>query len=140
MIVLILGIGIEAKVFIVFIFCVVTVIVNTMIGVQSTHGAFLDVARVFGASEPKMVASVVLPGALPFIITGVRLAGGQALVGVIGAELLAGQEGLGYVLNHAAAALKSSTVLLVILLLGLWGVLFAEIMRRFEAHFEAWRP
>jgi len=140
MIVLVLGIGLTSKVFIVFFFCFVTMVVNTMIGVQATSRVLLDVSSVFGASEAKKIRTVVLPGALPFIITGLRLAGGQALVGVIAAELLAGNQGLGYILNQAAAALKSGTVLLVVLLLGLWGVFFAEIMRFLEHRFESWRP
>jgi NitT/TauT family transport system permease protein len=138
-IILLFGIDLSAKVVIVFLICVFSVIVNTMVGVQSTGQALLDVARTFGASERLQITSVVLPGSVPYILTGLRLAGGQATVGVVVAELIAGNEGIGYVLNRAGANLQSGLVMGMILLLGLWGLLFAELMRRLEQEFEAWR-
>ena len=139
MIILLLGIDLPAKVFIVFLICLFSIIVNTMVGVQSTGRALLDVARSFGASQRQQVTSVVLPGSVPYILTGLRLAGGQAMVGVVVAELVAGNEGLGFLLNLAGANLQSGVVMGIILLLGLWGVAFAELMRRIEASFESWR-
>jgi NitT/TauT family transport system permease protein len=139
MIILLLGIDLPAKVFIVFLICLFSIVVNTMVGVQATGHALLDVARSFGASESRQLISVVLPGSVPYILTGLRLAGGQAMVGVVVAELVAGNEGLGFLLNLAGANLQSGTVMAIILLLGLWGVVFAEVMRRVERRFEAWR-
>ena len=139
MIILLLGIDLPAKVFIVFLICLFSIIVNTMVGVQSTGRALLDVARSFGASQRQQVTSVVLPGSVPYILTGLRLAGGHAMVGVVVAELVAGNEGLGFLLNLAGANLQSGLVMGIILLLGLWGVVFAELMRRIETRFESWR-
>jgi ABC-type nitrate/sulfonate/bicarbonate transport system permease component len=140
LIILFLGIELGSKVFIVFLISLFPVIVNTLIGVQSTGRALLDVARVFGASPVKQWVSVVVPGSVPFILTGLRLAGVHGMVGVVVAELVAGNEGIGFVINRAGASLQSGTVMLGILFLGLWGVLFGEAIRRVEARFEAWRP
>lgn len=139
MIILTFGIELPAKVVIVFFISVFSVIVNTMVGVQATAGALLEVARTFGASQRKQITSVGLPGSVPYILTGLRLAGGQATVGVVVAELVAGSEGIGFLLNRAGANLQSGLVMAMILLLGIWGVAFAEIMRRIEQRFEAWR-
>jgi NitT/TauT family transport system permease protein len=133
------GIDLAAKAVIVFLICVFSIIVNTMIGVQQTGKQFLDVSRTFGASELKQITSVVLPGSVPYILTGLRLGGGHATVGVVVAELVAGNQGIGFVLDRAGSNLQSSLVMGVILLLGLWGVTFAELMGRLEGRFEAWR-
>jgi NitT/TauT family transport system permease protein len=139
MIILIFGIDLPAKVFIVFLICVFSIVVNTMVGVASTGRHLVDVARSFGASERRQITSVVLPGCVPYILTGFRLAAGQATVGVVVAELVAGNEGIGFLLNRAGSNLQSGLVMGIILLLGLWGIFLAEIMRRFEGRFEAWR-
>jgi ABC-type nitrate/sulfonate/bicarbonate transport system permease component len=139
MIILIFGIDLSAKVFIVFLISVFSIIVNTMAGVASTGRHLIDVARCFGASERQQITSVVLPGSLPYILTGLRLAGGQATVGVVVAELVAGNAGLGFLLNRAGSNLQSGLVMGLILLLGLWGIFLAELMRRLESRFEAWR-
>jgi NitT/TauT family transport system permease protein len=139
LIILIFGIDIWSKVFVVFLTAVFPVAVNTMIGVQSTARALLDVARVFGASPVKQWRSVVLPGSFPFILTGLRLAGVHGMVGVVVAELIAGNEGIGYVINLAGAQLRTGTVMLAILFLGLWGIAVGDVMRRAEARFERWR-
>lgn len=140
LIIIIFGIGLWSKVFVVFLISLFPIIVNTLVGVQSTGRALLDVSRGFGASRTKQWTSVVIPGSTPFILTGLRLAGGHGMVGVVVAELIAGNEGIGFVLNLAGARLQSGTVMLLVLFLGLWGVTFAEVMRRIEARFEAWRP
>ena len=139
-IILVLGIDLWSKVFIVFLISVFPVIVNTLVGVQSTGRALLDVSRTFGASSVMQWRSVVLPGSVPFILTGLRLAGVHGMVGVVVAELVAGNEGIGFVINRAGSNLQSGTVMLAILLLGLWGIMFGELMRRVESRYEAWRP
>jgi NitT/TauT family transport system permease protein len=140
MIILLLGIDIAAKVFVMFLIGVFPVIVNTMIGVQSVARTLLDVAVSFDASQRKQWTSVVFPGSLPSILTGLRLAGVHGMVGVVVAELLAGNEGIGFMLNHAAAFLHTDTVMLLVITLGTWGLFFGFVMQRIERRFEAWRP
>lgn len=140
LIILILGIGLWSNVVVVFLISLFPIIVNTLVGVQSTGLWLLDVSRSFGASQRKQWTSVVIPGSLPFILTGLRLAGVHGMVGVVVAELIAGNRGIGFVMNLAALNLQSGTVMLGILLIGLWGVFFGEVMKRIESRFEAWRP
>jgi ABC-type nitrate/sulfonate/bicarbonate transport system permease component len=140
LIILLFGIDFGAKIFVVALMSIFSVIVNTMIGVQAARGQLLDVARTFGASERKQWTSVVLPSAAPFILTGVRLSIGHGMIGVVVAELVAGNHGLGFMIKYAGFTLQSGTVILGVLLIGLWGILSGEVMRRIERRLERWRP
>jgi ABC-type nitrate/sulfonate/bicarbonate transport system permease component len=140
LIVLVLGIDLPSKVFVVFLTSLFSVAINTLMGVHSTETRFLDVARCFGASQLKIFSSVVLPGSVPYILTGLRLAAGRALVGVVLAELIASNKGLGFVINQAGQMLNTGRLMLAIVLLGTFGVLIGELLRHAEQHFDAWRP
>jgi NitT/TauT family transport system permease protein len=140
LIILVLGIDLWAKVFVVFLITLFPIVVNTLVGVRTTSRQLLDIAVLFGAKPTKQWTSVVLPGSLPFILTGLRLGGTHGMVGVVVAELVAGNQGIGFFINKSAANLQAGSVMLGILLLGLWGVFFGEAMRRVEQRFESWRP
>ncbi len=83
-----LGIGILSKVGIIFLGAVFPLLINTRDGVKTTPHNLLTAARSFGASEWQIFKSVVLPSTVPFILTGLRLAVGRALIGVMVGELL----------------------------------------------------
>lgn len=140
LIILVLGIGITSKVFVVFLTAVFVVAVNTLVGVQSTDARMLDVARSFGASPARVFRTVVLPGTVPFIMTGLRLASGRALVGVVLAELIAANQGIGFLISISGTTLNTARMMIGVLLLGIFGVLIGEVMRRIEARFDVWRP
>ncbi|MCC6177004.1 MAG: ABC transporter permease [Chloroflexi bacterium] len=140
LIILWLGIGIQSKVFVVFLTAVFPVAVNTLIGVQSTDPRHLDVARSYGASRTMLFRTVILPSTVPFILTGLRLASGRALVGVVLAELIAANAGIGYMISVAGATLNTGRLMLAVILLGLFGVALGELIRRVERRFDVWRP
>jgi ABC-type nitrate/sulfonate/bicarbonate transport system permease component len=140
LIILVLGIGLWSKVFVVFLTSLFSVAINTLIGVQSTDPRMLDVARSFGAGRVTVFRTVVLPSTVPFILTGLRLASGRALVGVVLAELIAANQGIGFVINVSGATLNTSRLMVAVLLLGLFGVFLGEVMRRVEERFDVWRP
>ncbi|MPZ70726.1 MAG: ABC transporter permease subunit [Actinobacteria bacterium] len=140
LLIIILGIGLWTNVVVVFLISLFPIIVNTLVGVQSTGQWHLGVARSFGATQRKQWTSVVIPGSLPFILTGLRLAAVHGMVGVVVAELIAGNRGLGFFMNLAGQYLQSGTVMLGILIIGLWGVFISEVMKRVEDRFEMWRP
>ena len=84
--------------------------------------------------------SVILPSTFPFILTGIRIATGRALVGVIVAEELAANEGIGHYIELYGAFLQTSRVMLGVVLLGVFGVALGEFVRRVEKRYEVWRP
>jgi len=119
----VVGIGLAAKVLLVFLFAVFPIAINTLTGVHATSNQFLSVAQVYGANRGMILRSVVLPGALPFILTGLRLAGGRALVGMVVAEFTAAEAGVGFRLQVAGATLQTGLLFALLALLGLVGVI-----------------
>ena len=77
------------------------VLLNTAAGVLSIEPVYLDVGRNFGAGRLQTFFTIALPGALPLIFTGVRLAWGIALVLIVVGEIFASRSGLGYMINNA---------------------------------------
>jgi ABC-type nitrate/sulfonate/bicarbonate transport system permease component len=140
LIILIAGIGLEAKTIVVFLLTIFAVVVSTVAGVHSVAERHLDLTRSFGASRWLAFRSVVLPSTFPFILTGVRIGAGRALVGVVTAEFLAANEGVGYYIGLFGTFLDTSRVMLGIVLLGAFGVAIGEALRLIERRFERWRP
>ena len=140
LIILVAGIGLESKVILVFLLAFFSVIVSTMAGVHAVAERHRDLARSFGASRWLEFRSVVLPTTFPFLLTGIRIASGRALVGVVVAEELAANEGIGYYIEFWGTFLNTSRVMLGVVILGLFGIVLGELVRRLEKRFEVWRP
>jgi len=139
LIILVAGIGLESKVILVFLLTFFSVIVSTVAGVRSASERHLDIAYSFGASRWLVFRSVILPSTFPFILTGIRIATGRALVGVVIAEELAANAGIGHYIELYGAFLQTQRVMLGVVLLGLFGVIMGEGVRRIEKRYEVWR-
>ncbi len=140
LIVLVLGIGLESKVVLVFLLAFFSIIVSTIAGVQAAAERHHDIAQSFGASRWLEFRSVVLPSTLPFLLTGIRIASGRALVGVVVAEELAANQGIGYYIDFYGTFLDTSRVMLGIVMLGGFGIALGELVRMVEKRYEVWRP
>ena len=140
LIVLIAGIGLESKVILVILASIFAVIINTMVGVQSVSWKHMEIASSFGASQARIIRSVVLPTTIPFILTGVRLAAGRSLVGVVVAEFQAANQGVGYYIALNGQTLNTARVFIGLLLLGVFGIFVGELVRLVEDRFDRWRP
>lgn len=133
------GLGFTFKVFVVFIGVIIYVTLNTIAGVQATEERYLAVARTYGAGQIMMFRSIILPGAVPYIMTGLRIASGRAIVGVIGAEFVSANEGLGFLITISGTTLQTARVFVGIIIIAGFGVLLNEILGRIERRFDAWR-
>jgi len=140
LIILLFGVGIQSKFAVVFLEAWVTLTVSTINGVQAADKRWLDIAQSFRASKRLTFRSVTVPSSIPFIITGIRIAAGRALVGVVVAEFIASNIGLGFYISVNGSFLNASRVMLGILLIGGFGIFVGEMIRRIERRFEAWRP
>ena len=121
LIMIVLGIGEASKVALIAIATFFPMLINTMAGVRQIRPIYFEVAENYGARQHHVFGQVVLPGSLPLILTGARLALNTALVLTMAAELLAAQEGLGATIWLAWETLRTEdlyAVLLVIALLG----------------------
>jgi NitT/TauT family transport system permease protein len=140
LIVLWVGLGIWSKIIVVFLGAFFSIVINTLYGVRTVDRRLLDVAHSFGANDARIFRTVVLPGSVPFILAGLRLGVGRALIGVIVGELYAANAGLGYMITLASQTLQTDRLLFGVILLTLMGVLMVELLRVFEKRFQRWRP
>jgi ABC-type nitrate/sulfonate/bicarbonate transport system permease component len=135
-----LGIGILSKVGIIFLGAVFPLLINTRDGVKTTPANLLTAARSFGASEWQIFKSVVLPSTVPFILTGLRLAVGRALIGVMVGELYAATAGIGFMITVAGATFQTDKVFVGVLIFAITGMVLTDVIDRIEHRFDKWRP
>jgi NitT/TauT family transport system permease protein len=135
-----LGIGIESKIAVIYLGAVFAILINTMAGVRSLDTSLLRVARSFGAGDRHIFRTIALPGSVPFILTGLRLGTGHALIGVVVAEYVAAQHGLGKMMMIAGNTFQSSKVFVGLFLIAGAGLVLTFALQRLERHFDAWRP
>ncbi len=139
LIILWFGIGITSKIVTVVFIAIFPIILNTMTGVKRADESLLKVGKSFGASKWNLFSTVVVPGAFPYILSGLRLALGRALVGAIAAELVASTAGLGWLIARYGGTFQTDKMLAVILVVALIGVVSTEVLKKAESHFDAWR-
>jgi len=135
-----LGIGILSKVGIIFLGAVFSILINTRDGVKTTPANLLNAARSFGASEWMVFKTVVVPSTIPFILTGLRLAVGRALVGVLVGELYAATAGIGFMITVAGATFQTDKVFVGVGIFALSGMIGMELLTKVERRFDKWRP
>ena len=135
-----LGIGILSKVGIIFLGAVFPILINARDGVKTTPSNLLTAARSFGASEWMLFKTVVLPSTVPFILTGLRLGLGRAIVGVMVGELYAATAGIGFMITVAGATFQTDKVFVGVLVFALTGMIGTELITRVEKRFNRWRP
>ncbi|MBI2087272.1 MAG: ABC transporter permease [Deltaproteobacteria bacterium] len=135
-----LGIGILSKVGIIFLGAVFPILLNTRDGVKTTPYNLLTAARSFGASEWQIFRSVVLPSTVPFILTGLRLGVGRALIGVMVGELYAATAGIGFMITVAGATFQTDKVFVGVLIFAITGMISMELLTKLEKRFDKWRP
>jgi ABC-type nitrate/sulfonate/bicarbonate transport system permease component len=135
-----LGIGILSKVGIIFLGAVFPLLINTRDGVKTTPANLLTAARSFGASEWQNFRAVVLPSTVPFILTGLRLAVGRALIGVMVGELYAATAGIGFMITVAGATFQTDKVFVGVLIFAITGMILTDVIDRMEHKFDKWRP
>jgi NitT/TauT family transport system permease protein len=134
------GIGIWSKIVVVFLGALIPMLINTFSGVKTNEERFLRVARSFGASELRIFWTIVLPGTVPFIFTGLKYAAGRALLGVVVGELYAATAGIGYLIAIAGNTFQTDKVFAGILIVMFTGLVTVEVLNRLERRFDAWRP
>lgn len=140
LIVIIFGLGVGAKVFIVWLEAIFVIVVSVIGGVRAADQRHLDLAKSFGASAWLRFKSVILPTSVPFILTGVRLGATRAIVGMVVAEFFASNSGIGFYINFSGTILRTDRVYVGIIILGIMGIAIGELIRRAELRFERWRP
>jgi ABC-type nitrate/sulfonate/bicarbonate transport system permease component len=140
LLVLWLGLGVESKIAVVFLGAFFSVIIPTVQGVRTVDRRFLDVAHSFGASQLRLFTSVVGPSTVPFIVTGLRLAIGRGLIGVIVGEIYSQTTGLGVMIVRANENIQPDRMFFAIGIFTTAGILGVVALGRVERRFDRWRP
>lgn len=139
LVIVLLGLGVEAKAFIVFMGAVMPIILNTYTGVSEADQELIEMARSTGASQGRIFAHVVLPGAMPFLMVGLRLGATIGLINTVVAELYTAVTGLGGLLAVYGNTFRMAEYFVVVLTLSLVGVVVTESLRLLETRLTRWR-
>lgn len=135
-----LGIGIWSKVAVVFLVAVFQILISTEAGVRAADESLIRTARSFGAGDRQIFTTIVLPGSVPFLIAGLRLGLGQALVGIVVGELYAATAGIGYEIAVAGETFQTDRVFVGIVILASAAIVLMWALRQVESKFESWKP
>jgi NitT/TauT family transport system permease protein len=135
-----LGIGLWSKVAIVFLGALFPLLINTYEGVRNADKVLVNVVRAFGANEWDIARLVVLPNSLPFIVVGLRLAIGRAVLGVVVAEFFGAQDGLGVVMVRAASGFRVDVVFAGLIVFAGLSLLMTGLVKLLEDRMSRWRP
>jgi len=138
LIVLWAGFELTAKVIILFLFAFFPMAINTYQGVKNVDPNLIEVGRAFRCSERQLWANIILPGALPFIVTGLRLAVGRGLIGMVLADLYTAVSGIGYLIVRTASTYQVDRMFVPIVTLGLLGVVLTAALRVLEVQVAPW--
>lgn len=134
------GIAEEAKIFLVAIGVMFPIYLNTFHGVRTVDPGLVEMARVYGLSRFEIFLRVILPGALPSILVGLRYALGIMWLTLIVAETISASSGIGYMTMNAREFLQTDVVLLGIIVYALLGKLADVLTRALEHRALAWHP
>ncbi len=140
LIILWFGIGITAKVVTAFTLVFFILLVNTLGGAKNVDNDILTIAKLMGASERDILWKVTLPSTLPWIFAGLNLGLTYSLLGVIVAEILSSNQGLGFVIQSSAATFNTAGVFAGLITLAFVAWLFSALMRYVEARLLRWKP
>ncbi len=135
-----LGIGINSKIAVVYLGAIFAILINTITGMNALDASLIKAARSFGASDMQIFRTIAVPGSVPFILGGIRLGLGHALIGVVVGELYAATAGVGYLIAVAGNTFQTDKVFVGVIIIAAAGMFITAVMKRLESHFDAWRP
>jgi NitT/TauT family transport system permease protein len=133
------GVGLAAKIALVFSVAVFPIIVNTFAGVYSVNPGFVEVARSFNASRAQILWKVLVPFSLSYIVTGLRLGVGRGLTGVVVGEFFFANAGLGFLVALAGQTFNTPLLFAGILIFAAAGVAITGGLKLLERKLAPWR-
>jgi NitT/TauT family transport system permease protein len=123
----------------VVLFAIFPILINTQQGVRNVDPDLLEVARAFSSSERRLWTDVVIPASLPFILAGVRLSIGRALIGMIVSEFLINLSGLGYLIIVYQNTFRIDKMFVPVIVVALFGIVLMGLVQLVEGRVAPWR-
>lgn len=134
-----LGIGLKAQIAVVVSLAVFPLIINVSAGIEATDRQLVTLARSFMGSDLQILWTIAVPGAIPHVISGIRQALAQALVGVVVAEYLVGSNGLGGLILDSGQSLDTSLALAGVAVITAVALILTALLRKIERRVDHWR-
>ncbi|WP_051324694.1 ABC transporter permease [Candidatus Solirubrobacter pratensis] len=134
------GLGLTPKFLLSGIFVFFVVFMNTLAGLRSVSPSLINVARVMGASRPQLLLKVVFPSAIPNVLTAMRITVPEAMVGAIVGEFIAGNHGIGYLINSASNQYNTAAVFAGIIAILVVVLIMDTLVTLLERRLMRWRP
>lgn len=132
------GIDESSKIYIIFIGAFFPMLQNVVDGIRAIDSRFFELQQVYEVSRRKVIMGIMLPGALPFIMTGVRIGLGNAWVCVVAAEMIAAVSGVGYMLSEGRSMSRPDIVILGMLVIGIVGKLMDDVIKWLSGRLIRW--
>lgn len=126
------GIGSKPAIFIIFIGCVFPILVSTIDGVHRTKGVLIEAAKSFGASNTQILTEVILPATIPYIVTGLKVGIGIALMCTIAGEMIGSSSGIGYMILTSTNLFDTGSTVVGMLVIGVLGIIFDYIFTKIQ--------
>jgi len=133
------GLGIAAKITVVFLLAVFPILINTYIGVRNVSRDLIEVGEAFCANEREIFTKIVIHDAVPFIMAGLRLAVGRALIGIVVAEIFTSLAGLGSIIVTSANFFRTDKLFVPIIVLAIMGIGLTELVGWLERKVAPWQ-
>jgi NitT/TauT family transport system permease protein len=133
------GTGIGGPVLIIFMGAFPPVLINTYRGAKFVDKRYLEAASTLGASHWRNISQVLLPAALPSIVSGLRISAGLGWQSLVGAELIVASSGVGYLMVRGQASISTATVMSGMIAIGMIGLILDILIRRLQQVVEARR-
>ena len=127
-----IGIGENTKVIVIAIGTFWPVFLNVMDGVMNVSQKYLEVATIFCKDRKDTIFKVILPAAIPYLLSGIRIASGNALMGVVGAEMFASSSGLGYMVTFFREMNQPASMMVGVLMIAVLGALVNLVIQKFN--------
>ncbi len=132
------GVGTQSKAIMVFLAAVIPIVINTMTGIGQVHESWTRACRAFGASRAQVILKATLPGALPSVMVGVRLAVGRAIVGLIAAEMYVSVRGVGRLIQVYSSSERAAEIFVLVAVVASFGFVLVTVLRRIEGWIAPW--
>ncbi len=133
------GASTATQAMVVFVAAFPAFVINSQLGVAQVEKIYVDAARVFGAGQFATLRRVVIPAAAPSIYTGLRISISNGWMALVGAELVVGKVGLGFMIAQGQEFASVSTIFVGVITIGCLGVLIDTIVQRSERKILPWR-
>ncbi|WP_295458574.1 ABC transporter permease [uncultured Thiodictyon sp.] len=133
------GLGMGSKVALILLSAIFPLIVNMQVAMQNIDADYKRVGIAYGANQWQLFSTVALPSSIPFLLTGLRLAMGRGLLGVVAAEVFGGAEGLGYMIQYAGATFQIDVVFVGVVVIATIGVIMDRSLAYASRRVDSWK-